>query len=193
MSSATRKPKKEAPPTHSCQHPGCDEGAPYRAPKSPQALDNFVWFCLKHVREYNRAWNFFQGMSQNEIEAYQHSSNTWHRPTWSMGVNGGSNERIVYTMNGARDDFGLFASVRRTYGHTTNACLHEAPAIPGPVVRAFATLELAPKATAEDVKSRYKELAKRFHPDINGGNKAAEEKIKHINLAYSLLVSSGYC
>ncbi|MFO1060844.1 MAG: DnaJ domain-containing protein, partial [Dongiaceae bacterium] len=37
---------------------------------------------------------------------------------------------------------------------------------------------------------RYKSLVKRLHPDANGGDKAAEERLKHINLAYSTLKNS---
>ena len=78
----------EAPQVRLCEHSECDEIGEFRAPKSRSDIRCYLWFCLAHVREYNRAWNYFQGMSQDEIEAYQHSSNTWHRPTWVMGVNG---------------------------------------------------------------------------------------------------------
>ncbi len=191
---ASRYKKKPAPPSHDriCNHVGCDEPGDHPAPKSPQEMNDTKWFCMAHIREYNRAWNFFKGMSADEIEAYQHSTNTWHRPTWTMGVNGGGDNRVVYTMNGAHDDFGLFASARSRFDFTQGPKVYQEPKITGPVKKALETMNLAPNTPAKDIKFRYKELAKRFHPDLNGGSKTAEETLKNINLAYSLLVSSCY-
>jgi DnaJ-class molecular chaperone len=55
----------------------------------------------------------------------------------------------------------------------------------------LAQLDLDETATLQDVKMRYKQLVKRFHPDANGGDKQAEERFKSINEAYSNLKSAG--
>jgi hypothetical protein len=68
-----------------CDWPDCGCPGEYRAPRSRTHLREFYHFCLDHVRAYNRAWDFFTGMSQPEIEAYMREDVTWHRPTWPLG------------------------------------------------------------------------------------------------------------
>ena len=55
--------------TKVCEHAGCKETGQYRAPKSPDDLDDFYWFCKDHVREYNLKWNFFNGQTEEEFAA----------------------------------------------------------------------------------------------------------------------------
>src|SRR5690606_2527720 len=50
-----------------CEHPGCPECGQYRAPRSPDHLAEYLWFCKDHVREYNLKWNFFHGATEDEI------------------------------------------------------------------------------------------------------------------------------
>ncbi len=173
-----------------CDDPECQETGEFRAPKSRDDLRTYFWFCLRHVREYNRTWNYFQGMSQAEIEAYQHSSNTWHRPTWTIGGNGGPERHESFRFEHLQDDLGLFgaAQTQRAGGAAAPA----EPGIRGPIRKALATLELTSMASATEVKLRYKELAKRFHPDLNGGDTRDEERLKEINAAYSYLSAAGY-
>ena len=66
-----------------CQHPGCDAAGVYRAPRSPQHLDEYRWFCLDHVREFNKSWNYFEDWSEEDIEAQIRNDGVWDRPTWS--------------------------------------------------------------------------------------------------------------
>lgn len=179
----------EEPDIRLCNHSDCGETGEFRAPKSRDDLRNYLWFCLAHIREYNRAWNYFQGMSQEEIEAYQHSSNTWHRPTWVMGVNGTGDQRH-FTFEHLQDDLGLFRNGSES--GAASGAKTAPPEASGPIRKALATLELTSMASASEVKLRYKELAKRFHPDLNGGCKSAEERLKIINAAYSFLSSAGY-
>ena len=74
-----------------CDHPHCNLAAEHRAPKSRDRLDQYHWFCLEHVREYNKAWNFCSGMDSDEIETEIRQDTVWRRPTWPMGS--GPNER----------------------------------------------------------------------------------------------------
>ncbi len=67
-----------------CEFPNCENIAPHRAPRSPTDLRNYRWFCLDHVKQYNSAWNFFEGWSQKDIEHFQHDKLTGHRPTWPV-------------------------------------------------------------------------------------------------------------
>ena len=54
----------------------------------------------------------------------------------------------------------------------------------------MATLDLTPPVTIVDLKARYKQLVKRYHPDANGGDKASEEKFKDISEAYRIVMGS---
>jgi len=169
-----------------CDHPGCAAAGDFRAPRSRRSGDGQYWFCLAHVRDFNAGWNFFAGMSRAEIERYQQDNPTWHRPTWQFGM------RSDYAAGAARwvDPLDLFRQDRRPAG----AGKAEMPPRPLPTAerRALAALDLPPSVTLQEIKSRYKQLVKRFHPDANGGDKAAEERLKGINQAYKYLLACGY-
>lgn len=172
-----------------CDHPGCQAAGAFPAPKDRTNLRDFLWFCLDHVREYNRTWNFYEGMSADEVETFVREDVVGWRPTWPMGLKQGFGRMGA----GIRDPFGFFAdeaaaeSARKsagTDGPDGNGGSKD-PELPER--RAFALFELDPPVTLARLKARYKELVKRHHPDANGGDKAAEEKLKLINAAYGLL------
>jgi hypothetical protein len=170
-----------------CAAPGCAAEAIHRAPISRRDLKSFIWLCLDHVREYNAAWDYYAGFSEPEIEAHRRADVTWRRPTWPFGTNG------VFRMNGEgpeiRDIFGVYENV----GTANGARYDSAPKHGEPETeeqKALAMLDLAPPVNADQIKIRYKELVKRLHPDANGGDKKAEERLKLINDAYSTLKRS---
>jgi hypothetical protein len=166
-----------------CDHPACREQGEFRAPKSPQQLDAYFWFCLEHVRAYNTAWNYFSGMSQPEIERFQREAITGHRPTWRMGTGKRSDP-----LDGVADPLGIFGF--GSFGGTAEDFEPERR-VDSKQRRALAVLNLEVDTTLQEVKMRYKQLVKRYHPDANGGDKAAEERFKTINEAYNFLLSSG--
>lgn len=183
----------EAPDrTRVCACEGCSEEGLYRAPVAPDCLESYYWFCLDHVREYNRAWNFCAGRSDAEIEALIREDTVGWRPTWPLGELGGRFTRVH--LDRIRDAFGLFedereAERRARAGFSEGGCRHRRwPS--DPEKRALDVLELEPPVTEEALKARYKELVKRHHPDANGGDKVAEERLKLINEAYATLRSS---
>ena len=154
---------------HVCMAPDCLLEAPYRAPMSRDHLNQYYWFCLDHVRAYNARWDYFKGMSQAEIERELKRDVTWQRPSWPLG--GGP--RI-------HDPLGLLGDEPQArQGVEERAWTKEA--------RALALLELPATASFDEVKARYKSLAKRLHPDITGADKEAEERLKIVNQAYSTL------
>ncbi|HAJ46903.1 MAG TPA: molecular chaperone DnaJ, partial [Alphaproteobacteria bacterium] len=75
----------EEPVKRHCDRPNCEAEGRYRAPKGPDVLNQYYWFCLDHVREYNLSWDYFRGMKPEEIDAYQREALTGHRPTWKLG------------------------------------------------------------------------------------------------------------
>jgi hypothetical protein len=167
----------KAPP-RDCASPGCDRPGEFRAPKD-RSLRDYHWFCLEHVRAYNSRWDFYKGMGEADIETSIRADTGWQRPTWPLG-----------RLGGARIDPSLTAD---PLGILRDAALHERRRQPPqdeapPELRAaLGVLNLAWPLDTEALKTRYKELAKRYHPDVNGGNRGTEEKLKDINRAYSLL------
>ena len=147
-------------------------------------MNDYWWFCLEHVRAYNASWDFYKGMSPGEIETQLRADTSWQRPTWPLGHIGGS----AWEQDALRDPLHILSAGRVNRGlhpagaHPTN---HRPDALPAELREPLATLGLDWPTTLDVVKSRYKELAKKHHPDANGGDRAAEERLKIINLAYA--------
>jgi hypothetical protein len=159
-----------------CDHPACDEPGAYRAPRDRDRPGEYLWFCLEHVRAYNQSWDWFKGMSADQIYAQRRRDQTWDRPTWSF-TGPADPERF-------HDPFDLFAEEREETRHRRTERKRRARSEED---RALAELDLGAPATLADVKTRYKFLVKRLHPDANGGDPEAEERLKAVNQAYSTL------
>ncbi|MDA0656162.1 MAG: J domain-containing protein [Proteobacteria bacterium] len=171
----------QSSPLRLCDHLGCEEAGLYRAPKSRERLNEFFMFCLDHVRSYNRAWNYYKGMGEPEIEAEIRNDTVWRRPSWPMGGKI-KNPWTRFEQAEFYDAFGVFNDMgpeaeakpeRETYDVT--------------VQRSFRVMGVQPPIVLTELKSRYKELVKKLHPDVNGGDTAAEDRLKEINQAYAAL------
>ncbi|OHC83980.1 MAG: hypothetical protein A3G73_00605 [Rhodospirillales bacterium RIFCSPLOWO2_12_FULL_67_15] len=168
----------------SCSWPGCADEGRFRAPKSRQDLNSYHWFCLDHVKAYNTSWNYYAGMTEAEVEADLRHDTVWQRPSWRWGTGGIPNEdmlRAAIAMHVFGPD-GVDASpsppYRRRAGAETEAD------------KAMAVLGLKPPLTRSAVKTRYKELAKRHHPDVSLSSQESADKIRDINHAYKILMDS---
>ena len=159
--------------------PGCCAAGEYRAPKSRKNLRDYWWFCLDHVREYNSTWDYYKGMSPGEIEAHMRADSAWQRPSWPLGRLGANWDEAML------NDPLRVLDTGRVRGNGSRIPDRVPPELREPL----ATLGLSWPTTLEQVKSRYKELAKRHHPDANGGDRLCEERLKVINLAYAALRS----
>ncbi len=166
-----------------CESPGCRLWGEYRAPRARDRLNEHRWFCLEHVREYNKKWDYFAGLDAEAIEAHIRADTTWRRPVWPLGgrSSGGSYAHIIDPF-GLADDAGLGEKPAPHYDGSEQLTPAERNALD--------VLELSWPLTRAAVKSRYKELVKLHHPDANGGARDAEEKLKQINAAYSTLRAS---
>ncbi len=177
-----RLPEAEvsAPELRLCERAGCPEAGEYRAPRRRSEESGWYWFCLEHVRDYNKSWDYFQGMSEAEIERFRKDAVIGHRPTWKLGSGPGA-----AMANGTRDPFGFFAE------DEAEPTPPERQGLSGETLRALAALDLEPGVDLQQIKMRYKQLVKRFHPDANGGDTSVEERFKAINEAYTFLKSDG--
>ena len=142
----------------------------------------FFCFCIDHVREYNATYNYFNGMSDDAVARYQKEALVGHRPTWGMGVKRDAREDGGAPTAGD-DPLGLFR--HRVHRGVPRAA--QPPRYSSATMKALYTLELDDSATSKIVKTRYKELVKRHHPDANGGDRSCEEKLREIIRAYNYL------
>lgn len=176
-----------AAPLHGgCDHPGCALGGEFRAPMGRLREGQYFCFCLDHVREYNSTYNYFNGMSDNDLAKYQKEALIGHRPTWTMGVNRTSRgfREDGGDPNGSADPLGMFRARAR------RAAEAKRPRYGVAATKALTTLGLDDNADAESIKARYKELVKRLHPDANGGDRSTEDKLREIIQAYNHLRSA---
>lgn len=180
MMPTSRKTRAFAPdptaPGLRCETPGCEHAGEYRAPKSRSSLREFHWFCLEHVRAYNAAWDYYRGMAPEEIEVELRADSSWQRPSWPLGQIG-KQGRLDEALEAELHAFAFGARPKAPPKQEVPADLREALRIFG----------LAWPVTMAAVKAKYKELAKRHHPDANNGSKQSEETLKNVNLAYATL------
>jgi hypothetical protein len=172
------EPDPEDMPRHACEHPGCAEPGLYRAPRD-RTLRQFLWFCLPHVRAYNAAWDYYKGMAPNEIEAHLRDDTAWQRPTWPLGRLGGAGR---FDSEILRDPLGILREEAPTRRRA-----REVVETPPELRAALELMELTWPLDQVELRNRYKDLAKRYHPDATGGDRVAEDRLKDINRAYSLL------
>lgn len=177
---------------HTCAWNGCCLAGEYRAPRSREHLREFIWLCLEHVREYNRGWDYFSGMSMEQIDAHRRDDMTWHRPTWRPQERPAPERSAWQGPDGRfRDPFDLLrdrAPGGGPFGGQSRQWTAEPPGF-GAQARAMANvLELEPGFTLVELKARYKQLVKQHHPDLHGGDIRAQDRLRRIIEAYRHLV-----
>jgi hypothetical protein len=182
------------PEAGNCEWRGCPCQGGYRAPKGRMQEGKYFNFCIDHVREYNKSYNYFAGMRDDDILAYQRSAETGHRPTWHMGMKqeGARADAQRATFAGAfSDPFGFFRDGEAA-GRETREEPEKRP-LKNLERRCFLALDLDGNEPPADIKARYKALVKRLHPDANGGDRSSEDRLRQIIQAYHYLKSAGFC
>ena len=178
-----------------CAWPGRSAAGTHRAPRGREFEGQYLNLCLDHVREYNKEYNFFQGLDDAAVSSFQKDAVTGHRPTWRLGENSWATSKTGRRPASEgfrnnihrRDPFGFFEAAAERPSTAPARTLRNAER------KALHSLGLEEGATAEAVKTRYKSLVKRLHPDANGGSRDNEDKLKEVIQAYDYLRSSGFC
>ena len=161
-----------------CEWHDCKESGTFKAPLEKDNSKNYRWLCVEHIKLFNKKWNYFDGMRQDEIEDFLKSDLTWHRPTQRFGAS--DNFFNILWNNALNDKFSFFKQekiINSLNGRKLNEKDKEA----------FKIMELKLNADWPIIKKKFKTLVKKFHPDRNAGNKQFEDKLKRITLAYSHL------
>ena len=173
-----------------CEWEKCDEHGTCRAPKSRRELNTFRWFCKKHARQYNLSWNYYAGMTDEEVEDDVRRDTTWQRPSWKLGsLCGGSPQE--FNSDWIIDPFNLFADNAQT--NPKDCCPDLSNNLNAEQRHALSIFQLTAPISEKNVKAKYKELVKLHHPDAYNSSSQkskvkSEEKIKDINQAYQTLI-----
>ena len=187
--------KKQAPDSEptgpKCQWDGCDKKGTHRAPVGRDAEGLYLLFCLEHVKEYNKGYNFATGLSDADIARYQREATTGGRPTWGTGVNQASEIPIPSTVrSGSAKALNARKNAAQRQAQKANLQVRKLKVLEA---KAFETLGLSHDATAEEIKTRYKERLKMHHPDANQGNRTSEDELRASIEAHKILKLNGFC
>jgi hypothetical protein len=165
-----------------CATRGCLEPGEFRAPLRAGDFDGpgeWRWLCLEHVREHNARYNFFDGMTADEIEAAQSPIAGWERSARAFSVAGAdpgpawSDFRDPLDAISARFRPGV---ERRQMSRFT-----------GEERQALGILGLREDVDLHALRRRYSELVRRYHPDRNGGDRRHERKLREVIAAWQRL------
>lgn len=180
------KPKQEVGSVKlRCDHPGCAEAGEFRAPMGWRREGEYFCFCLDHVREYNASYNYFTGMTPEAVALYQRDASVGHRPTWTMSNGQG-------TFHARSDDPSRLSDPLNIFGRRSAPQQPQEPRKPRHGIAAKKALDqlgLDEFADAGTIRTRYKNMVKRLHPDANGGDRSLEDKLREIIRAYNYLKS----
>jgi hypothetical protein len=174
-----------------CQWRGCNAAGLHRAPKGRGREGQYYLLCLDHVRQFNASYNYFEGMTNAEVEAYQKDSVIGHRPTWKVGANSWAHgthygmERNGGASPGFKDPHAFFSWRKPENAGPPRRTLKPLE------IKSLEALNLTAAAERHEIKARFKELVKRHHPDANGGDKRSEDKLRETIQAYNYLKQAG--
>ncbi len=170
--------------TRVCDHEGCEEAGKYRAPKSPDSLDDFYWFCKDHVREYNLKWNFFETSTEADLEAQIARDRVWERETKPFRK---TIEERAWARLGIEDPHQVLgANATRNPGKSVTGTRR----LPPTERRAIEILDARDDWTKAEIRKAYKALIKVLHPDMNGGDRSQEEQLAEVVWAWDQIRAS---
>lgn len=175
-----------------CAVEGCEQFGEFRAPPlegngSIHEGPRWRWLCLDHVREFNRSYNFFTGMSPDEIAAAQRPYAGWERETRAFSSNAASPPPRWADFADPLDAIGAKFRERREQARRASAMRTDGRYLSAEDRRALDVMGLPIDADRKALRMRYTELLRRYHPDHNGGDRTHENALQSVIAAYSLL------
>jgi hypothetical protein len=170
-----------------CDFPGCKDRGLYRAPKSPDLLDEYFWFCREHVREYNLKWNFFGTASDEEFQKLLDRDRMWERETkpFSRKDDGNSWSRL-----GVNDPMALLGDRAAAAAGRPNATATRK--LPASERKALEILDARDSWTKTEIRQQYKGLVKDLHPDMNAGDRSDEDRLQEVVWAWDQIKDSRF-
>ena len=160
-----------------CEWAKCNETGKFKAPMEKDNSKKFMWLCEDNIKLFNKSWNYFEGMSQGQIEDFLKSDLTWHRPTQKFGST--DNFFNILWNNALSDKYNIFKEKSSRPINTIKLSEKDKDALK--------IMDLSFNSDWREIQKKFKTLVKKFHPDKNSGNKEFEDKLKKITMAYSHL------
>ena len=160
-----------------CDWNNCLEEGFYKAPIEKDNSKDYRLLCLEHIKEFNKNWNYFSGMNDKEICEFIKSDMTWHKPTQSF-ESSDNFFKVLWNniLDGKKEKLENYRfNSMRQFRFDQND------------LKAFNILGVSVGLKWEKIQEKFKKLVKKFHPDMNLGNKKFEDKLKVITLAYTQL------
>lgn len=168
-----------------CAVPGCSAPGEFKAPLQPANFDgpgSWRFLCLDHVREHNARYNFFEGMSPDEISRAQSPLSGWDRPSHKFAANGADPPPkwgdFADPLDAISGRFGRMREAARTSRFTKAER------------NALSVLGLGENADRHALRQTYSTLVRRYHPDKNGGDRSHEARLRAVIESYQLLRKS---
>ncbi|MEM5502598.1 MULTISPECIES: J domain-containing protein [Ahrensia] len=187
-----KKKKAEEEARNKCQWAGCENAGAHKAPAGRDREGEYLWFCTDHVREYNKNYNYFSGLSDDDIAKFQKNSQVGDRPTWKMGTANAESNRSAPIFADMKS--GSAKAMRMRNPTAWDSVVNAKPVrrrLKPLEAKAIRTLGLEQTASSDEIKAKYKELVKKHHPDANGGDRTSEEIFREVIQAHKILKSAG--
>ena len=173
-----------------CAAPGCGAPGEFRAPSerrpSFDGPGEWRWLCLDHVREFNAGYDWFEGMTPDEILAAQSPIAGWETETRAFRAGAGPMPRWA-DFDDPLDAIGARASEIRGRAQARQASREEFARFTPREREALSVMGLGPQTDRHELRKRYSALVRRYHPDRNGGNRSHEALLQRVVEAYQLL------
>ncbi|MDO9418500.1 J domain-containing protein [Pararhizobium sp.] len=192
LRSARNKSAPASDPTGpACQWDGCKKAGTHRAPAGPGAEGLYLLFCIEHVKDYNKGYSYTTAPSDANVARYQKEAAEGSLPTQGTRV---SQPTEIPMPSMIRSGSAKALNARKTaaqqQAQKANLQKRKLKVLEA---KAFETLGLMPDATPEEIRRRYKESLKMHHPDVNQGNRNAEDELRAVIQAHKILKLNGFC
>ncbi|MEM7525111.1 MAG: J domain-containing protein [Pseudomonadota bacterium] len=181
-----------------CDWRGCSNPGRFRAPKSPNELNDYHWYCQDHIRDFNKNWNYFADWSEEELEAQRRADMSWERPTWKLGQKPirpdgpqAHSDGQAWRRFGFQDPMevlGENATINpggREDSHRVRQRL-----LPKNEQSALEILGCTAEQTRAEIRTRFRALVKDLHPDMNGGQRSDEDRLRDVVWAWDQIKNS---
>lgn len=189
LSTKAQKPTLSGP---KCHWDGCDRIGQHKAPVGQEAEGLFFLFCLEHVKDYNRGYNYSSALSSPEVARYQREAAAGNRKSIGTIQNAGPEKAPLPSTarSGSAKAVNARRSAEQRKSRETEQQKRKLKVLEA---RAFEILGLSEEAGAEEIRDRYKNKIKMLHPDVNGGDRSSEEQLQATIDAYKILKLNGFC
>ncbi|QIE54595.1 J domain-containing protein [Pikeienuella piscinae] len=181
-----------------CDWSGCSNPGLFRAPKSREELNEYRWFCQAHIRDFNKSWNYYEGWSEAALDSQRRAEFAWERPTWRLGQRPirpdgapGHADGRAWARWGFQDPLEVLGeNATINPGGAAEAARRRTRLLPKNEQSALEILGCTPDTPKTDIRRRYRALVKDLHPDMKGGAREDEDRLRDVVWAWDQIKGS---